>query len=96
MTMTNPLALTVEAKRLAVALGSVLDALLAQIEAPKSALPRGNLLKRPDGRLDEDGIDALYADFVQNRLNNRQLAAKHKISLSGVVKRKAMWRRGVR
>jgi hypothetical protein len=65
------------------------------VRAPTPPI-KGTPLLRPDGRLTDAGIDALYADFAAARLTNRQIAAKFPISLSGVVKRKAMWRRGER
>jgi hypothetical protein len=94
MTTTNPLALAAEAKSLASKLVISLDALLVQLNSP--SVSDGSATKKSDGRLLDHGIDALYADFAAKTLTNEQLAKVHDISLSGVVKRKAMWKKGRR
>jgi hypothetical protein len=90
----NPVALIAEARRLHGMLGAVLDDLEARLSAPTLVVDETPLV-RPDGRLTEAGIDAVYAEFAANSTNG-EIAKKFDISLSGVVKRKAMWRRGER
>jgi hypothetical protein len=92
----NPAALFAEARRHHGRLGVILAELEARGATPKPPAPQQAALVRPDGRLTEAGIDALYAEFTAGTLTNRQIAEKFGISLSGVVKRRAMWRRGKR
>ena len=92
--MSNPTALLTDAVNLSTQLQAKLAALQAAL-AP-TPMPRGNVPKEADGRLAPDGIDALYADFAAGKLTNRQLADRHEITLSGVLKRKSMWRKGRR
>ncbi|HYG87248.1 MAG TPA: hypothetical protein VD978_13405 [Azospirillum sp.] len=95
-TTTNPIALIIEAKRLNGELNAVLDELRARLETSEPPTNDGAPLKRPDGRMTEAGIDALYAEFATKKLTNLEIAEKFDISLSGVVKRKSMWNRGER
>ena len=95
MTTTNPVALAVEIKALLEQLMNLVRALLVQIEVPQPAGAKSGL-KRADDRLTAAGIDALYADFAENKLNTKQIMLKHDISRSGFTKRKAKWRKGVR
>ncbi len=92
--MSNPIALLTDAFNLSTQLHATLAQLQAALSPP--SVPPGNVLKEADGRLASDGIDALYADFAAGKLTNRQLANRHDITLSGVLKRKAMWRKGRR
>lgn len=95
LTASSLLPVAAEISRLLAQLAALVDGLVTQLQATstESGAPA---LKRPDGRLTEAGIDALYADFAADALGNDEIAAKHGISVSGVVKRKAMWKRGER
>ena len=95
LTASSLLSVAIEISRLLAQLAVLVDSLVAQLQAPpiEAGAP---VLKRPDGRLTEAGIDTLYADFAADVLSNDEIAAKHEISVSGVVKRKAMWKRGER
>ncbi len=46
-----------------------------------------------NGHFTHYGDELLYADFEADTLNNPQLAKKYSVSLSGIFKRKAMWRK---
>lgn len=94
---TSPAALFAEARRHHGQLGTLLTELESRYAAtPPAPSSTTKPLKRPDRRLTEEGVDALYAEFAAGKLNNREIAEKFKISLSGVVKRRAMWRQGKR
>jgi hypothetical protein len=86
--------LVAEATRLNIEMGRLLDALRARLEEPLE--PTNTPVKRGDGRLTDAGISQLYADFADGKLTGQQIAEKHGISLSGVIKRRSLWRRGVR
>lgn len=96
MTPTNPLALAADVRSLTNQLVAAVDALMAALSTPQPSIPKGSATKRADKRLADAGIDALYNDFTTSQLTGKQLAEKHGISLSGVMKRKAMWRKGER
>jgi hypothetical protein len=71
------------------------DELLAALHVVPQAQPDPTGWKRSDGRLSENGIDALYTEFALG-ISGKELETKFEISESGVAKRKAMWRRGQR
>ncbi len=90
--MSNPAALVADALNQLRNVQKTLETLKELLNTPPP-VHRGNTVKEADGRLTDVGIHSLYKEFADGHLTNGQVATKHEISLSAVLKRKAMWRK---
>jgi hypothetical protein len=92
---SNPIALAVDIRALGAQLVELADALVKALQPVPASSPRAST-KGTGYHMSEPAIDALYADFAADELSISELAEKHRISKSGVTKRKGMWRMGRR
>jgi hypothetical protein len=91
---TNPAALVAELKHSAKKILEILEQLGNSLEIPIIADPRSPK-KGGHSHLTYEEIKVLYTDFAEKKLTNKKIAEKNKISMSGLIQRKSMWKRGI-